>query len=97
MRSLRVLLATDQDSSDAGPQSTGPIPAFLQPSAHAQPEAEAKAMASSLAATAAANAKQQEHAVHAVVQVSLQPVFRRTGAMPGLQQPFLSCPATMQV
>ena len=84
---------------DAGRQSTGPIAAFLRPLPPAQPEVEAKALAASLAATAATDAKQQEHAVHAVVQVYLQPQLDVEGsrALPKMQRPFLSCPADMQI
>jgi len=82
-----------------GRQSTGPIAAFLRPLPPAQSEADAKSMAASLAAGAAADAKQQEHAVHAMVQVCLQPDpdVEEGKAMAELQQPFLSCPVTMQV
>ncbi len=84
---------------NVGRQSTGPIAAFLRPLPPAQPEAEAKVMAASLAATATANAQQQKHAVHAVVQVCVRPE-QKTGqgrALPKLQQPFLMCPVDMQI
>ena len=55
-------------------------------------------MAASLAATAAANAQQQKHAVRAAVQVCLRPDEAEEGrALPELQQPFLICPANMQI
>ncbi|KAL0027330.1 hypothetical protein WJX79_001271 [Trebouxia sp. C0005] len=60
---------SEEGDQSSGRQSTGPIAAFLRPLPPAQPEVEAKAMAASLAATAAANVQQQKHAVHAVVQI----------------------------
>lgn len=55
-------------------------------------------MAASLAATAAANAQQQKHAVRAAVQVCLRPdEVEESRALPELQRPFLICPADMQI
>lgn len=55
-------------------------------------------MAASLAATSAAKAQQQKHAVHAMVQVWVTPEALEEGrALPQLQQPFLSCPVEMQI
>lgn len=84
---------------EGGRQSTGPIAAFLRPLPPAQPESEAKDMAASLAATAAALAQQQEHAVHAMVQVHVTPESARNGqaTVPTLQKSYLSCPADMQI
>lgn len=91
--------ASSHTRVNAGRQSTGPIAAFLRPLPPAQPEVEAKAMAASLAATAAANVQQQKHAVHAVVQVCVRPEPKpgEGRALPLLQRPFLMCPVDMQI
>ncbi|DBA70660.1 TPA: hypothetical protein ACH3X2_012043 [Trebouxia sp. C0005] len=90
---------SEEGDQSSGRQSTGPIAAFLRPLPPAQPEVEAKAMAASLAATAAANVQQQKHAVHAVVQVCVRPEPKpgEGRALPLLQRPFLMCPVDMQI
>ena len=56
-------------------------------------------MLASLAATAAALAQQQDHAVRTVVQVHVTPESGndKREAKPTLQKPYLSCPADMQI
>ena len=81
-----------------GRQTSGPTAAFLRPLAPSQPKEEAKAQAASLAATAAAAARQQGITVDAAIQVCLMPEagMAEGRALPAQEKPVLKCPAEMQ-